>query len=152
MDPHIWPRKKQDHQLEHTYSSYVRILDVAKGCWRPWTIGRSGETWPGASVLAARHDDDDDDTSSIPIELYEIPQIFYIRIFQNPYCPVAWDCIIHRLLLCLGVSPPPTRTSVLIMRLSNLMVRFHTHCLLYTYCIYTYIYIHLNILGGVLVV
>ena len=34
---------KQDDQLEHTYSSYVRIQDVAlKTCLRRWTIGRSG--------------------------------------------------------------------------------------------------------------
>ena len=49
--------KKQDDQLEHTYSSYVRIRDVAlKICRRRWTIGRSGERGPGISVLAARHD------------------------------------------------------------------------------------------------
>ena len=50
----------QDDQLEHTYSSYVRIQDVAlKTCQRRWTIGRSGEIESGISVLAARHDDDD---------------------------------------------------------------------------------------------
>ena len=37
-------QKKQDDQLEHPYSSYVRIRDVAlKTCQRRWTIGRSGE-------------------------------------------------------------------------------------------------------------
>ena len=46
----------------HTFSSYVRIRDVAlKTCQRRWTIGRSGEKGSGISVLAARHDDDDDD-------------------------------------------------------------------------------------------
>ena len=50
------------HQLEHTYSSYVRIRDVAlKTCQRRRMIGRSGERGSGISVLAARHDDDDDD-------------------------------------------------------------------------------------------
>ena len=54
--------QKQDDQLEHTYSSYVRIRDIAlRTCQRPWTIGRSGERGSGISVLAARHDDDDDD-------------------------------------------------------------------------------------------
>ena len=54
--------QKQDDQLEHTYSSYVRIWDVAlKTCQRRWTIGRSGERGSGIFVLAARHDDDDDD-------------------------------------------------------------------------------------------
>ena len=51
--------QKRDDQLEHTYSSYVRIRDVAlKTCDRWWTIGRSGERGSGISVLVARHDDD----------------------------------------------------------------------------------------------
>ena len=51
---------KQDDQLEHTYSSYVRIRDEAqKTCQRQWTIGRSDERGSGIFVLAARHDDDD---------------------------------------------------------------------------------------------
>ena len=55
-------KKKQDDQLEYTYSSYVRIRDVAlKTCQRRWTIERSGERGSRISVLAARHDDDDDD-------------------------------------------------------------------------------------------
>ena len=54
--------QKQDDQLEHTFSSYVRIQDVAQKTYqRRWTIGRSGERGSGISVLAARHDDDDDD-------------------------------------------------------------------------------------------
>ena len=45
-----------------TYSSYVRIRDVAqKTCQRRWTKGKSGERGSGISVLAVRHDDDDDD-------------------------------------------------------------------------------------------
>ena len=59
--PHM-AKQKQDDQLEHTYSSYVRIRDVAlKTCQKRWTIGRSGERGSEISVLAARHDDDDDD-------------------------------------------------------------------------------------------
>ena len=55
-------REKQDDQLENTYSSSVRIRDVALKTWqRRWTIGRSAERGSGISVLAARHDDDDDD-------------------------------------------------------------------------------------------
>ena len=47
--PHM-AKQKQNDQLEHTYSSYVRIRDVAlKTCRRRWTIGRGGErgctTW-----------------------------------------------------------------------------------------------------------
>ena len=59
--PHM-AEQKQDDKLEHTYSSYVRIRDVAlKTCQRRWTIGRSGERGSGISVLAARHDDDDEE-------------------------------------------------------------------------------------------
>ena len=59
--PHM-AGQKQDDQHERTFSSYVRIRDVAlKTCQRRWTIGRSGERESGISVLAARHDDDDDD-------------------------------------------------------------------------------------------
>ena len=51
---------KQADQLEHTFSSYVRIRDVAlKTCQGRWMIGKSGERGSGISVLAARHDDDD---------------------------------------------------------------------------------------------
>ena len=53
-------KQKQDDQLEHIYSSYVRMRDVAlKTCQRRWTIGRSGEIGSGISVLAVRYDDDD---------------------------------------------------------------------------------------------
>ena len=59
--PHM-AGQKQDDQLEHTYSSYVGIRDVAlKTCQRRWTIGRRGEKWSGISVPVARPDDDDDD-------------------------------------------------------------------------------------------
>ena len=54
--------QKQDDQLEHIYSSYVKIRDVLqKTCRRRWTIKKSGERGLGISVLAAWHDDDDDD-------------------------------------------------------------------------------------------
>ena len=59
--PHM-AEQKQNDQLEHTYSSYVRIRDVVlKTCLRWWTIRKSGEKASEISVLAARHDDDDDD-------------------------------------------------------------------------------------------
>ena len=61
LTPHM-AGQKQDYQLLHTYSSYVRIWDVAlKTYQRRWTIRRRGERGSGISVLAARHDDDDDD-------------------------------------------------------------------------------------------
>ena len=59
--PHM-AGQKQDDQLEHTFSSYVRIRDLAlKTYQRRWTIGRSGERGSGISMQAARDDDDDDD-------------------------------------------------------------------------------------------
>ena len=59
-------KQKQDDQLEHTYSSYVRILYVAlKTYQKQWAIGRSGERGSEISVLAARHDDDNDDDDVI---------------------------------------------------------------------------------------
>ena len=67
--PHM-AKQKQDAQLEHTYSSSVRIQDVAlKTCQRQWTIGRSGERGSGISVLVARHD-----------EVYSIPESLGICI------------------------------------------------------------------------
>ena len=57
--PHM-AKQKQDDQLEHTYSSYVRIWDVAlKTHQKRWIIGRSGERGSGISMLPAQHDDDD---------------------------------------------------------------------------------------------
>ena len=59
--PHM-AGQKQDDQHEHTFSSYVRIRDVAlKTCQRLWTSGKSGERGPGISVLVARHDDDEEE-------------------------------------------------------------------------------------------
>ena len=59
--PHM-ANQKQDDQLEHTYSSYVRTRDVTlKTSQKRWMIGRSSERGSGISVLAGRHDDDNDD-------------------------------------------------------------------------------------------
>ena len=83
--------QKQDDQLEHTYSSYVRIRDVdLKTCRRRWTIGRSGERGLGISVLAARHDDDDDMSGCKGIFgcsyllIYQ-SQSFHIYVFGHIY-------------------------------------------------------------------
>ena len=55
--PHM-AKQKQDDQLEHTYSSYVRTRDVTlKTSQKRWMIGRSGKRGSGISVLAARHDE-----------------------------------------------------------------------------------------------
>ena len=67
--PHM-AKQKQDDQLEHTYSSYVRIQDVAlKTCQKRWMIGRSGERRSGISMLAAWHDDDITKTIPLPSQL-----------------------------------------------------------------------------------
>ena len=85
--PHM-AEQKQDDQLEHTYSSYVRIRDVAlKTCWRRWTIERSGERGSGISVLAARHDDDDND--------------WYILVQSLLTCWWNFLLLIWNILLCL---------------------------------------------------
>ena len=53
---------KQGDQREPTYSSSVRIRDIAlRTCQKRWTTGRSGDKGSGISVLVAWHDDDDDD-------------------------------------------------------------------------------------------
>ena len=86
--PHM-AEQKQDDLLENTYSSYVRIRDVApKTCQRRWTIGRSGERGLGISVLAAQHDDDDDDDYS------------KICLYKNTY--YARDCFYIFSLLVKG--------------------------------------------------
>ena len=79
--PHM-AEQRQDQRLEHTYSSSVRIRDVAlKAIQRWWTIGRSGKRGPGISMLAARHDDDDDE-STFSFSL----SILYEFIYQTPLC------------------------------------------------------------------
>ena len=78
----LWnPKQKQNDQLEHTYSSYVKTQDVnLKTCQRRWMIGRSGERGSGISVLAARHDDDDDDDDS-----FRYLTFFYFFIMSMPH-------------------------------------------------------------------
>ena len=52
--------RNSDDQLEHTFSSYVRIRDIAlKTCQKRWMIGRSGERMSRISMLAVRNDDGD---------------------------------------------------------------------------------------------
>ena len=83
--------QKQDDQLEHTYSSYMRIRDVAlKTCRRRWTIGRSGERGSRISVQAARHDD------GIYIYIYIY---IYIRSMTNDTCWRSKDVLISDGLL-----------------------------------------------------
>ena len=68
--PHM-AKQKQDDQLEHTYSSYVRIWDVAlKTRQRQWMIGRSGERGSGISVQMAGHNDDDCTPIGITVRVF----------------------------------------------------------------------------------
>ena len=92
--PHM-AGQKQDDQLEHTYSSSVRIRDVAlKTCQRWWTIGRSGERGSGISVLAARHDDDDDDlywrNMSLTKALLQLPTQYLPYLLGNKLDNLHW--------------------------------------------------------------
>ena len=76
--------QKQDDQLEQTYSSSVRIRDVAlKTCQRRWTIGRSGERGSGISALAAQHDDDDTVYSFFVLLLLLL--FFFPKFRQNQF-------------------------------------------------------------------
>ena len=120
--PHM-AGQKQDDQLEHTSSSYVRIRDVAlKTCQRRWAIGRSGERGSRISVLTARHDDDDDVLDVIlklyPLKRGKTPQmecltldiklrpVIRLRFWSTPSLPLlpktSWPRLeIHVLLLSL---------------------------------------------------
>ena len=80
--PHM-AEQKQGNQLEPTYSSSVRIRDVAlRTHQKRWTIGRSGERGSGISVLEARQDDDDDDI---------VQKIFRINVsWWKDYLSMFW--------------------------------------------------------------
>ena len=65
--------QKQGNQLEPTYSSSVRIRDVALRTFRKrWTVGRGGERGSGISVLMARQDDDEHFSRNNITELKEL--------------------------------------------------------------------------------
>ena len=84
--------QKQDDQLKHTYSSYVRIRDIAlKTCQRRWTIGRSDERGSVISVLGAWHDDVDDDQYTYEDGKYHSVMCYsllkHLKFNQNNYDP-----------------------------------------------------------------
>ena len=91
--PHMAEQKKGD-KLELTYSSSVRIRDVAlRTCQKRWTIERSGDRGSGISVLEARQDDDADDN-----EGKSIPQIMVRK--SNYY--TTWDVQWSEKNICLN--------------------------------------------------
>ena len=96
--PHM-AKQKQDDQLEHTYSSYVGIRDVAlKTCQKQWMIGRSGERGSGISMLAARHDDDDDDDlygGAIFFQFLFPDFCIYLFYYILWYVVICWHCHIN---------------------------------------------------------
>ena len=98
--PHM-TEQKQYNQLEHTYSSYVRIQDVAlKTYQRWWMIGRSGERGSRISVLAAQHDDDDDD---------EVESTVSIKVSFLKYSLSLWSLEYVECIRCRRVRAPQKR-------------------------------------------
>ena len=131
MDPPHIPKQKQDDLLEHTYSSYVRIRDVAlKTSQKRWMLGRSGERGSGISVLAARHDDDDDDICNM---YYIYVWICYIIIIilsshQHGYPWPSLATSPKRSLLLAGpqgYTPYPQRATVCRFELIALLLLSH---------------------------
>ena len=106
--PHM-AEQKQNDQLEHTYSIYVSIRDIAlKTCQRRWTIGRSGERGSGISVQAARHDDDDDndDLSTAKVnsnnnEKYNKRTNFFFTLLNDNWnlWRIVWMCVLNGFLV-----------------------------------------------------
>ena len=95
--PHM-AEQKQDDQLEPTFSSSVRIWDVAlRTCQKWWTVGKSGEGGAGISVLAARHDDDDD--------AYNQP-ISNIPLYSNQYRSMSLSFLLYLSVCLIYLSLP----------------------------------------------
>ena len=62
--------QKQDDQIEHTYSSYVRIRDSPEDLPEAMNDREKWRERVRISVLAARHDNNDDDYIYISIYIY----------------------------------------------------------------------------------
>ena len=70
--------QRRDAQLEHTYSSSVQIVDVArKTCQKQWTIGRGGKRGSIISVQIAWHDDDYCDAHNVSADMSFGPHSTY---------------------------------------------------------------------------
>ena len=81
--------QSQDGQLEHTYSSSVKIRDVSqKTCQKRWTIGRNGERGSWISVLATRHDDDD--ITMRLVDFYHLSNILKHLVTWRCPSPFQW--------------------------------------------------------------
>ena len=99
VPPHMVELKQGD-KLEPTYSSSVRIRDLArKTCQKRWTIRRSGERGLRISVLVTRHDDDIYAHILKWIgskrDLYFLDYLFCSYMFLAPCClqgALFWPC------------------------------------------------------------
>ena len=125
MDPHI---KKQDDQHEHTFSSYVRIRDVAqKTCQRRWTIGKSGERGSEISVLPARDDDDDDDDYKV--------WFFWPRLSDPFVCQSPIEIYVcHFLGQMLGCAYTICSYGQIEISCTSLTYSTHLYLVLYSFC------------------
>ena len=122
--------QKQDDQHEHTFSNYVRILDVVqKTCLRRWTIGKSGERGSGISVLPARHDDDD---IYIYIYIYTFNLSFLREYFVDKIFDLQHFICLHTIkwfqfIIFSGINPVSLRkhkTSFILTLSSKSVERF----------------------------
>ena len=82
--PHVCVQKQGD-QLEHEYSSSVRIRDVTLRTYQKrWTIGRSGERGSGISVLVARNDYEKClPPTSLPIICWMVSLRFFLKVIWH---------------------------------------------------------------------
>ena len=140
--PHM-AEQKQGDQLEPTYSSSVRIRDVAlRTCQKRWTIERSGKRGSG-SVLAAQDDDDDDgndDSSlcfpslailsnsfppslSLSLSLFLSLSVLY-NLFSIRYSIPLCLFLSHSPSLCLSTHSFPLIFSFLLLSLSVSLLVF----------------------------
>ena len=149
-EPPYMAKQKQDDQLEHTYSSYVRIRVVAlKTCQKQWIIGRSGERESGISVLAVRHDDDEDNMCiyvCVYIYIFRCEHIcvykyIYIYIYACVYiyiyvCVCVCVCVCVYTCICMYIY---IRVCVCVY----ICVCVCIYIYIYIYvCVYIYIYIY----------
>ena len=122
--------QKQDEQLEHTYSSYLRILDVAlKTCQRWWRIRRSGDRGSGISDMM------------MMIYIFGRNRVMFIIETSNIFYPRYWYSLSknitkmttymnkYTLSLCLSVSVSVSTSISLSLSYT------HTHTYIYIYIV-----------------
>ena len=150
--PHM-AKQKQDDQLGHTYSSYVRIRDVTlKTSQKLWMIGRSGGRGSEISVLETRLDDDDDDDVFI---CFCFRHYIFIHI-ESTFCKVNFFFFVYHvriflmnlIVLFFILLRAPTITStviVFVLHSINLFLAFSIYSFYHKLDWYIVIYLHLYI-------